>query len=483
MAQPTTFSNKGATPYGSMKLSSTGLLPTKAPVKTGGYSQLSANPMSPQPNAGTLNSLPVRVPTQSDINTSGLSTGSRQPIDTSGTSTSNYTVGGQQMNVGAQGTSPGFINPVSASANTSVPTNSNTGNTGGSGNTTNKTPPANPTVDANAAHDALIKATQDKLNTAKTSLKTMQEGIANGTLNTDGTPKTPTTPETQAGYSADNPPTVGSLASELANMKNNPPPQVVAAQKAIQDLKNEYAQKGVNINQTAGFLTQANGEQGLLQNQYLTGLNAAETAYNQATNQWQNQIGATESAMNAVAPQAYGYTSQPYLPGSNTFAQGGQSATERAVQAGNIQGANATAQAQTQQKQAYTSAHQQAQNLVSQASDLMKSFGLNPSEVNAANMGIQAIARNTSDPHYQGLMNYFTDIASRYSQILTPAGGSSTDTVRATAQGMIDSTASGSSIQQVFNMLDQQAQAVIAGVTTNQNGNTNTNSNQPAGWF
>lgn len=125
---------------------------------------------------------------------------------------------------------------------------------------------------------------------------------------------------------------------------------------------------------------------------------------------------------------------------------------------------------QTAQQAAYESAHQQAQNLQSQLTDLITTFGLNPADLNAVNLGLQKIAKNTSSSQYKILNNYLADIASRYSQVLTPPGGSSTDTTRATASGMLDGIASGRSILEVMNSLDEQAKAVIAGVSTTGTG-------------
>lgn len=126
---------------------------------------------------------------------------------------------------------------------------------------------------------------------------------------------------------------------------------------------------------------------------------------------------------------------------------------------------------QGQQVAAYQSAHQQAQNLQSQLTDLIKTFGLNPNDLSVANLGIQKIAKETSGSQYQILANYLADVASRYAQILTPTGGSQTDTTRDTATGMLSGIANGKSIIDVMNALDQQAQAVIAGVQTTGGGN------------
>lgn len=121
---------------------------------------------------------------------------------------------------------------------------------------------------------------------------------------------------------------------------------------------------------------------------------------------------------------------------------------------------------QAAQVAAYTSAHQQAMNLQNQLADLITTFGLNPSNVNVVNAGLQKIAQNTSSAEYKILSNYLVDVASRYAQILTPSGGSQTDTTRATASSMLDGIAGGNSIIAVMNALDEQAKAVIAGVPT-----------------
>lgn len=109
---------------------------------------------------------------------------------------------------------------------------------------------------------------------------------------------------------------------------------------------------------------------------------------------------------------------------------------------------------------------QQAKNVGSQLSDLINTFGLNPSNVNAVNAGLQKIATNFSDPNYQSLNNYISSLASLYGQILTPAGGNPTDSIRDTANRMLNSTMSGQGLQSVIATLDQEANARIAGVST-----------------
>lgn len=133
---------------------------------------------------------------------------------------------------------------------------------------------------------------------------------------------------------------------------------------------------------------------------------------------------------------------------------------------------------QQQQKTGYQSALQQGQNLQSQLTDLIGTFGLNPSDINVANAGLQKIANNVSDPHYKALNNYVNDIANTYSQILTPPGGSATDTTRGIASSMLDATMSGQGLIQVMQSLDQAANAKIAGVVT-QGNNTGSGSSVP----
>ncbi len=91
------------------------------------------------------------------------------------------------------------------------------------------------------------------------------------------------------------------------------------------------------------------------------------------------------------------------------------------------------------------------------------------------NSGVQLIAQNTSSPQYKILSNYVNDIANTYAQILTPPGGSQTDTTRGLAASMLDATAKGTSILDVMRSLDAAADAKIAGVSTlgqNQSGAT-----------
>jgi len=116
--------------------------------------------------------------------------------------------------------------------------------------------------------------------------------------------------------------------------------------------------------------------------------------------------------------------------------------------------------------ESYTSALQQGQNLQTQLTDLISNFGLNPTDINKANAGLQVIASNVSDPRYKILQNYVNDIANTYAQILTPPGGTATDTTRGIASSMLDSTMAGTGLITVMKSLDEAAKAKIAGVST-----------------
>ncbi len=186
------------------------------------------------------------------------------------------------------------------------------------------------------------------------------------------------------------------------------------------------------------------------------------------------QFSAANNAAGLAQPRQQGYVNLNPL---NPDATGGGTAGSAAALGG-------ATEAQGQQGatvQGYKSALQQGQNLQSQVSDLITSFGLNPNDINAVNAGIQKIANNTSSPQYKILQNYVNDIANTYSQILTPPGGSATDTSRGIAQSMLDATASGQSIMDVMKALDAAAQAKIAGTPTYNQPSTQTSGSDPLG--
>lgn len=182
----------------------------------------------------------------------------------------------------------------------------------------------------------------------------------------------------------------------------------------------------------------------------------------------------------------------PYQDALNALSYAGPAATALLQQAimqggGNLtqlQAQTGVQTAQEQQVQGYKSALQQGQNLQTQLTDLITTFGLNPNDLNVSNIALQKIATNTSDPHYQQLANYINEVANTYSQILTPPGGTSTDTTRAIATSMLDATAKGESLMSTMKQLDNAAQAKIAGVQTiTPSQQTSTSSGGTVGWY
>lgn len=241
--------------------------------------------------------------------------------------------------------------------------------------------------------------------------------------------------------------------------------QVAQAESDVQHNPNYSIDTGVGL---AGQIAQNEGLKAAALTQTAQGLG---TLANQGLTAKGQEISGLGTAAGLASPTLGSIGQVPFNPLSGgqgnilgSDSSGGLSSAANLL--GSFQGAQSTAANQQQQIESYKSAHQQAQNLQSQLTDLITTFGLNPSDINAVNAGIQTIAKNTSSPQYKTLDNYLQDIASRYAQILTPTGGSQTDTTRAVATGMIDSLASGNSIIQVLNTLDQQAQAVISGVKT-----------------
>lgn len=182
----------------------------------------------------------------------------------------------------------------------------------------------------------------------------------------------------------------------------------------------------------------------------------------------------------------------PYQDALNALGYAGPAATALLQQAivqggGNLtqlQAQTGIQTAQEQQVQGYKSALQQGQNLQTQLKDLITTFGLNPNDLNVSNIALQKIATNVSDPHYQQLSNYINEVANTYSQVLTPPGGTSTDTTRAIATSMLDATAKGASLVDTMKQLDNAAQAKIAGVQTiTPSSSTTASSGGSVGWY
>lgn len=247
-------------------------------------------------------------------------------------------------------------------------------------------------------------------------------------------------------------------ANTVAGIKSQPIPlefqqgqaQVVQSQYQQQQAALASALQGEAALGGLGANVLGTGVQG-----YGTGANAALTGQSLA----QQGLGAAGAL---ASPQFPAYTSAGYNPVTGTYSTvgGGQYGSGPAA-AANI----ASIQAQTQQVNDWSSARSAANQLVnSQLTPLLQQNNVNPSDFNAVNRLLQAIAGQTSNPQYKQLQNLMTDVAQTYAQVLTPPGQSPSVWISQTAQGLLDSTASGQSIQQVIGSLDAQAYAKIYGV-------------------
>jgi hypothetical protein len=201
-------------------------------------------------------------------------------------------------------------------------------------------------------------------------------------------------------------------------------------------------------------------------NAQLTGLNQAGTL--------------NQGLLNASLPQGYSYQSNVINPIT------GQSYGAGATGAGNGPGYGGTTlgqQAQGQQAQEYRGAHNAALNLQNQLGTLISGAGINPSNISALNSFINRVSTNVSDPNYQTFNNIVNDLASRYSVILTPQGGSTSDYRTQIAHSLINSAQSGQSIMQVLDSLNKQAEGVIGGVQSASEGNYGGSSGSTGGGF
>jgi hypothetical protein len=316
--------------------------------------------------------------------------------------------------------------------------------------------------------------------------------------------------------------TAGILPSLLNITANNQ--DVTNAQKVILDLKNQQAQEMVDTNKRPGTLTNdVLGQQGVMSTLFAQQQANAQANLTSALTEQSQQQSGLSTALNAVSPTVGAYGQTQYLPTGGTVG-GGTGATvsesdpfyatmqtyaqalasgqgsaipssvtgNPALQAQLLQMAKAinpnfnynqatatgqSQQAQTGQAQQWQSFQSQSQAQTTQLNQLISQAGINPSDINAVNAGIQKIANNTSDPNYATFQNIVQSIANDYANILTPAGSTVTDYKSQLATSLIDAAQSGQSIMTVINNLDATATAKINNSQTAY-GNTNTNSVQ-----
>lgn len=278
-----------------------------------------------------------------------------------------------------------------------------------------------------------------------------------------------------------------SQAADSANIETHPGVGGFAMGRDAINFQNHEAMRSSLGQQIQGYAAsrQANTAaltgQANAQNQAGGLMNQAGGLYQNAANSAQPQLGSIGQVPFNPLNQDQGSVLGSTQPGGLTAAGNllGQFQGAQAAGAAPGQAQAGVVNTQTQQAAGYQSALQQGQNLQAQLSDLVTTFGLNPSDINGVNAGIQKIAQNVSSPQYKILQNYVNDIANTYAQVLTPPGGSATDTSRGIASSMIDATASGQSLLKVMQSLDAAAKAKIAGVSTTGT-NTPTGGNQSA---
>ena len=217
--------------------------------------------------------------------------------------------------------------------------------------------------------------------------------------------------------------------------------------------------------QSALALLPQTGQQAIMQQAQMLQNNTTSLASAQNALSAYGQNGL--NALNAILGPNFNYNTQTGIAAGQQAvgAAGGTTAAQNIVTSGT---ANTAAQAnlintQTQNIGAMSAVRDSVAGLSNQLiSYLGQNNSLNPSNINAINAVAQTIAANTSNPQYKTLQNLMTDIAGKYANILVP-GGASTDYTQGLSQGMLNQLAQGSTIPQVIQGLDAQAQATIGG--------------------
>lgn len=289
--------------------------------------------------------------------------------------------------------------------------------------------------------------------------------------------ETPGTPSPNTGnYTPYTPNTglYGQIITGAANMSAQPSPQYQAAQAQYLNLQNQMvalqqnmAQQTANIEGSPIDLSLATGQQGILNRLYagkeaaVAGqMQGAQAAAQTATGQQQVQQQGLLGAGGLAQPQPYPITTTPYNPVTGTYGPmaGGGTAGNAPYTAGTVQGQVGVGQqaAQLQSVQA------QAQQLTSQLTTLLdQNPYINPMGLSVVNGLVQLGAAQLGNPAYQTFQNLVNDLVSRYSAILTPAGGNVTDMRLQIANSLINAQASPENIKKVIQALDQQATGVI----------------------
>lgn len=255
------------------------------------------------------------------------------------------------------------------------------------------------------------------------------------------------------------------LVGNLSSFSNQPTPEYLAAQKQYQTANEQLAElkKSAANNQFIGAgtnMAEYAGTQGLLANRIANQENAlaaemaaAQAAAGIATGQQQTQQQGLGAAAGLSIPQpGQSPTTQYFDPltgqysplAANSAGQGGIGVAGQVI--GNLNSS-------TNFYQSLLPAYNQAQSVASGLNDfLKKNPNINPSSLNVANFANQWLHNQFSNPQYQQLGQYLSELL----QTLTPIVGSQGVSNYKTqlVQSMVDPTASAGSIQQqVQNLL------------------------------
>lgn len=275
------------------------------------------------------------------------------------------------------------------------------------------------------------------------------------------------------------------ITGQLQNISNQGSSGVLNATNNLRNLQDQYAseinrvaglpigaadQAGRDANLNLLYSSKVSNAQTALQNalqgqsQQITGLTSAGGLAN--TQQGLIQSGMT-SAGQLAQPQLGAYGQAYYQPLQAGQQQGGNYGTGPAA-AANV----ASVQEQTKLVNDWSAARQSANNIGNQLQTFLQTNQINPADFNAVNKFLQAIGAQTSSPQYKQFYNLVTDLANTYAPVLSTSGDA-TNYKTQLAQSLLDGTASGKTIPQILQGLDQQAQAKIAGIQSNiQNLNT-----------
>lgn len=236
------------------------------------------------------------------------------------------------------------------------------------------------------------------------------------------------------------------------------------------------------------------------------------------TAQSQLQSGLT-SAAGLAQPQAYGLTSQPYNPLSDTYGGGGTAGVlDRATLAGQVAGAQAAAAAPGQAQAsnvntAATTVPQANQSIYNSAlnsyyqlqnttqnidqfgnllSQTMQQGGINPFDVKYANRTLSEIRGQLSSAQQAVYDNTLATLRSRVSGLLAAGGSEIPSAITADAQKILDGSLPLSSLNAVLSRIQQEGNILLtnqAGIVnqarqgTLQGGSSGSGATNSEGWY